>query len=263
MKKLLPIILMLLIFASCKKDKINPSQTRTFTIQSTSNGAAYNIRVAVPDNYNTAQKYDVVYVLDGENDFDFVACNTRKISSEMGKLNALVVGIGYGNNRAVDYTPSDAKEGNGGADKFMAFIKNELIPKMEKEYCADTSRKSRAILGHSFGGLFATYAFAKYNSVFGNYIMLSPSLWYDDEILLRIEQESRPANQNNPQVVFLGLGELENSGRMLAPYTAFLQRLQSNYRNLKVDNNIEPQLNHMGSKNPNIIKGLEFYFSNK
>ena len=99
-----------------------------------------------------------------------------------------MVSIGYGYDRALDYTPTKAKEGDGGADKFMAFIKDELIPKMELDFGADTLRKNRIIIGHSFGGLFAAYAFTNYNNVFGNYIMLSPSLWYDNEILFQMEQ---------------------------------------------------------------------------
>ncbi len=87
------------------------------------------------------------------------------------------------------------------------------------------SRMSRTILGHSFGGLFGAYAFANHNEVFGNYILLSPSLWYADEIVFKLEQENRNINKNNPQLVFLGLGEMENSGQMLAPFKAFYQLL--------------------------------------
>lgn len=263
MKRLIPLLLLVLLMAACKKEKVNPAQTSTFCIQSAANGANYTIKVALPDNYDAAKKYATIYVLDGKDNFDYVAVNAKKISNELGKTNALVVCIGYGNDRAVDYTPTDAKEGDGGADGFMQFIKNELVPKMEHDYSADTQRQSRTILGHSFGGLLAAYAFTNYNSVFGNYIMLSPSLWYDNEILLKLEQEHRAANQGNPQLVFMGLGELENSGRMQAPYVAFLQRLQQHYPGMKIDSNIESQLDHVGSRNPNILKGLRFYFQNK
>ena len=106
-----------------------------------------------------------IYVLDGEENFDFVAENCNRISGEFATSNVLVVSIGYGNDRAVDYTPVEggggAVNGGGGAEKFMLFIKNELIPEMENEYGADSSRINRTILGHSFGGLFGAYAFYK------------------------------------------------------------------------------------------------------
>ena len=262
MKKLF-FILLVLFLASCKKDVFSPALTEEFSILSTSNGAKYNIKVALPQNFSPeVHKYAAIYVLDGEELFDFVAENCTRISSDFGASNVLVVSIGYGNDRSFDYTPSKTNEGGGGGDKFMLFIKNELIPEMENAYGADTSRTNRTILGHSFGGLLGAYAFTNYNTVFANYIILSPSLWYDNEIILKREQENRSINRNNYQLVFLGLGELE-PGRMLAPFQAFYQILQNNYPDIKIKRHSEPQLNHRGSEKPNIIQGLKYYFKNR
>jgi uncharacterized protein len=263
MNKIIPFLLLILI-ASCKKEEFNPDLTKEFSILSTSNGANYTIKVALPEDYSPdTKKYAAIYVLDGEEDFDFVAEKCSEISSDFSTSNVLVVGIGYGNDRSVDYTPTETDEGGGGAEEFMLFIKNELIPEMENEYGADTLRINRTILGHSFGGLAAAYAFTNHNNVFGNYIMLSPSLWYDNEIMLGLEQENRNNNKDIHQLVFLGLGELENQGRMLAPFQAFLLRLQNNYPDITIKSHLEPHLDHLGSKNPNIIEGLNFYFQNR
>lgn len=267
MKKLIFIFLVFLI-ASCRKELFSPDFTKEFSIQSVSNGALYNIKVALPQSYSPqTQKYDAIYVLDGEENFDFVAEKCSRLSSDLGSSNVLVIGIGYGNDRAIDYTPVEggggAINGGGGAEKFLLFIKNELIPRIENEYGADTLRIKRTILGHSFGGLCGAYAFTNFNQVFGNYILLSPSLWYADEIVLKYEQEHRNINKNYHQLVFLGMGELENSGQMLAPFSAFLHQLQNNYPNIKIKSNFEPHLNHRGSENPNIIEGLTFFFQNR
>jgi uncharacterized protein len=267
MKKLI-FILFVLLFISCKKEVFNPELTKEFTILSASNGAKYKIKVALPQNFSPAtQKYAAIYVLDGEEIFDFVAENCNSISGDIASSNVLVVGIGYGNDRAVDYTPvkggGGMVNGGGGAEKFMLFIKNELIPRMESDYSADTLRINRTILGHSFGGLFGAYAFTKYNEVFGNYILLSPSLWYADEIVFRFEQENRSVNMINHQLVFLGMGEMENTGQMLAPFQAFYQLLRKNYPEMVIKSHLEPHLSHRGSENPNIKEGLKFYFQNK
>jgi len=263
MKRLSPILLILVI-ASCNIVEFNPELTTTFSIQSVSNGANYTMKVGFPETYSPqSHKYAVMYVLDGEENFDFVAETCRKISRDLSTSNVIVVGIGYGNDRALDYTPTKANEGGGGAEQFMLFINNELIPKMETDYGADTVRKSRTILGHSFGGLLSAYAFTNHNNVFGNHIILSPSLWYDNEILLRLEQENREVNKNNHQLVYLGLGQMENEGRMLAPFQAFYQRLKNNYPGIQVTSHLEPHLDHRGSENPNIIEGLNFYFQNR
>ena len=263
MKKLFAIIL-LLALVSCKKEDFNPELTREFSIQSSSTGANYIIKVALPENYNSeTQKYATVYVLDGEENFNLVAENCNTISRDLATSNVLVVSIGYGNDRAVDYTPTDVAEGGGGAEMFMHFIKDELMPKMEIDFGADSSRKNKTILGHSFGGLLGAYAFTKFNEVFGNYIMLSPSIWYDNEIILKYEKEYRDRNKENHQLVFMGLGEMENMGRMLAPFQAFYETLKNNYPEMKITKNLEAHLDHGGSKNPNIVKGLNFYFQNR
>ena len=263
MKKLIPLLLVFAI-ASCQKEDFSAELTVCFSIKSTLSGANYPIKVALPENYNPeTQTYATIYVLDGEENFDFVAENCKKISHDLSTSNVLVVSICYGNDRVDDYTPTKAKEGGGGAEKFMQFIENELIPRIESEYAVDTLRSSRTILGHSFGGLLAAYAFTNHNTVFGNYLMLSPSIWYDNEIMLRLEQENRAINSSNHQWVFLGLGQLENQGRMLVPFEAFYQRLLNNYPGIELQRNLEPQLNHVGSKNPNILKGLNFYFKSR
>lgn len=248
---------------SCKKEKFNVELTKEFEIHSNSTQANYTIRVGLPSDYSADKRYPTIYVLDGESDFAYVANQCKEISDNKGVQNAIVVGIGYGNNRALDYTPTKANEGSGGAQQFMDFIKNELIPKIEQDYSSDTTRASRVILGHSFGGLFCAYAFTQFNNVFGNYLILSPSLWYDNEVLLRYEQNNRSANAAQRQLVFMGIGKLENSGRMQVPFEAFYQRLNSNYQNIKLVKNVEKDLDHMGSKAPNIKESLCFYFNNR
>jgi uncharacterized protein len=262
--KTLASIFVIVVFGSCNTVEFSPNLIKEFSIQSVSNGGNYTIKVGLPENYGSkTQKYAAIYVLDGEENFEFVAEHCKEISSGYSTSNVLVVSIGYGNDRTLDYTPTKASEGGGGAEKFMLFIKNELVPRIENDFGADTLRKNRTILGHSFGGLLCTYAFTNYNNVFGNYIILSPSIWYDNEIMLKLEQNNRDVNKNNHQVVFMGLGELESDGRMLAPYSAFFQRLQNNYPGIQIKSHIEPELYHRGSEHPNMIEGLNFYFQNR
>lgn len=263
-QKMLLIRLALFVLSSCSEVSIDPASVAEFTIKSATNGSSYSIRAARPDDFFTSgEKYAVIYVLDGEENFSFVAQETRQLSSRYGVQNPIVVSIGYGNDRNLDYTPTRTGDNTGGGPEFLQFIKDQLIPKMEQEFRADTARSGRVILGHSFGGLFGAYAFGADNALFGNYLMLSPSLWYDNEICNRLEAENRSENFNTRQLVFIGGGELENSGRMQAPVEGFYNALKGNYTDLRITRNIEEGLSHMGSKNPNIRKGLEFYFQNR
>ena len=95
MKTLIPILLVL-ILASCQKEEVLPILTNEFSINSTATGATYPIKVALPQDYNPAtHTYATIYVLDGEENFSFVAENCEKISHELSAANVLVVSIGY------------------------------------------------------------------------------------------------------------------------------------------------------------------------
>lgn len=254
-----------ILLASCKEEEFNPSLTREFTLQSASSGASYEIKVGLPDNYNESatKKYSSIYVLDGEENFAFVAKKCKEISSQYSTGNVLVVSIGYGKDRSIDYTPTKVSSETGGGAEFLDFIETQLIPRIEQDFSVDTIRSSRVILGHSYGGLFGAFTLAVNNDLFGNYLLLSPSIWFDNEVSLLLEKQNRINIKKKHQLVFLGIGELENAGRMQAPFEAFYQILRDNYSDINLSKNKEQDLDHMGSKNPNITKGLNYYFQNR
>jgi len=258
-------ISLLLLLGSCTKDEAFISgEIREFFLQSVANGATYDIKVGLPVNYNpSGEKYATIYVLDGKEIFGFVANRCREISEQYDKKNVLVVSIGYGKDRSIDYTPTKVSSVTGGAPQFLNFIETQLIPKMEQDFHADSSRNSRIILGHSYGGLFGGYTFSVNNAVIGNYIMLSPSFWFDNRVALQMENDNLAKNKNKKQLVYLGIGENEERDRMIAPFEIFYQTLRANYNNIKLEKNIEKNTGHMDSRNPNIIKGLTYYFLNR
>ena len=260
------ILLLAFIFSSCeKKEAFDPALTQQeFIVSADQIGENYKIRVGLPADYNPAlNSYASIYVLDGEDDFEFVANRCKEISDSLDATNVVVVSIGYGRNRSIDYTPTKMSSVTGGGPEFLKFIENQLIPVIENTYQVDTARSSRVILGHSYGGLFGTYAFCTNNKVFGNYILLSPSLWFDSMVSMQMEKDHRAAISNKEQLVFMGIGGAEEEDRMLAPFHTFYNILQEHYPNTKLDQNIEPSKSHMGSKKPNIVRGLNFYFQNR
>ncbi len=257
-------LLLILFFSSCKKEVFNSYATKEFTVRSVSNGASYVIKVGLPANYNSSnEKYATIYLLDGKEIFDFITNKCKEISDRHAVKNVLVVSIGYGKDRSIDYTPTKVSELTGGGPQFLNFIETQLVPKIEQDYNGDTARGNRVILGHSYGGLFGGYAYSVNNKVFGNYILLSPSFWFDNLVALQLEKDNRAINKSREQLVFMGIGEAENMGRMQAPFEAFYQTLRDNYTDIKLAKNIEKNLDHMGSRNPNIEKGLNYYFQNR
>lgn len=88
-------IILLSFLESCKKEAFSPELTREFSIQSTANGATYDIKVGLPAHYDPAvEKYATIYVLDGEEDFDFVSNQCKEFTDKNAVENVLVVGKG-------------------------------------------------------------------------------------------------------------------------------------------------------------------------
>jgi hypothetical protein len=262
--KVITTVLIVLIFTSCTKDVPFTGLTKEFKITSNANGATYNIRVALPENFNAStDKYVTMYVLDGEIIFGVVANKCKELAEQIGAANVLVVSIGYGKDRSIDYTPTKMSSVTGGGPEFLTFIENELIPQIETNYRADRARSKRVILGHSYGGLLGAYSFTERNKIFGNYILLSPSLWFDNQVSFQHEKDNRINNKGRQQLVFLGIGDKEEEDRMKEPFERYYQILRDNYTNIKLVKNYESNTGHIDSRNPNIMKGLEYYFNNR
>ncbi len=131
--------------------------------------------VNLPKDYETSNKtYPVLYVLDGLQSNLIEAINvTNKLRAEM-----IIIAI-PNTDRNRDMMPLSTptyEVDNPGADNFLSFIGDELIPHMEKNYRANGTRTIR---GRSLSGLFVMYAFLKRPELFENYIGNSAG-WYAD-----------------------------------------------------------------------------------
>lgn len=140
-------------------------------------------------------------------DYSFaLARNTIEHLSDRQRIRpAIVTGIAYAVpsncrlNHTRDYTPYFVKHGgygdeyqavSGGAPQFKQFFEQELIPFIDQHF---RSSGKRYLVGHSFGGLFASRVAVTYPTLFNGYFIVSPSLWYADKRLLNsISNELTP-----------------------------------------------------------------------
>jgi len=154
------------------------------------------LNVYLPQDYSadSIEKYHVIYLLDGSMDEDFIHIAGLVQFANFPWINlapkSIVVGISN-IDRQHDYTyPSenelDKEElpTHGGSEKFIEFIASELQPFIESRYKTDGTK---TIIGQSLGGLLATEILLKQSDLFDNYVIVSPSLWWDDESLLKDE----------------------------------------------------------------------------
>ena len=163
-------------------------------------GEERTIWIRVPASYNDVsssnQTYPVVYVLDGKSAF-FPVTGVVSFMSEKDHVNyqipeMIIVGVDT-ENRFRDLTPNastrqpngeEAKtpeqklmmQGSGGGEQFLKFLKEEVFTYIEKQY---RTNPFRIYIGHSLGGLTATYTFLKHPELFNATISIDPSLWWD------------------------------------------------------------------------------------
>ncbi|TYQ00058.1 hypothetical protein C7447_101666 [Tenacibaculum adriaticum] len=197
MKKILfLIILHIFIFKSHSQSKIVIGEK--FKIFSKTLNEEREYWISLPDNYNDTiyepEKYPVTFFLDGDRHFqsltgihDFLSKGPYASLPEM-----ILVGILTTKNRTRDLTPTSVKQAqtgknfvfkdSGGNENFMIFLKNELLPKIEKDY---RTNGYKTIIGHSFGGLTVLNTLFTEPKLFNSYIAIDPSIWWDDEYVLK------------------------------------------------------------------------------
>jgi uncharacterized protein len=140
------------------------------------------------------KKLPVMYLLDGTAHFHSVTGMIHQLSSINGNTvvpEMIVVAVGYPD-RTRDLTPTHIDEmmgdsnfprSSGGLDKFTDFLEKELIPHIEQKYNA---APYRTYVGHSLGGLAVTHTLLTRPHLFSNYVSIDPSLWWDDQLELKL-----------------------------------------------------------------------------
>jgi len=155
------------------------------------------IQVIFPKKYQPDQtdRFDVLYVLDGE----WNTSLAQKLYEflEYAKFipsNIIIVSIPnlYKNGinmRDRDFTPTRPENSDiaGGADNFLLFLKDELVPFINNKYPTNTD--NNILYGTSSGGLFAIYAYLSEPAIFRSYVTVEPSLWWDNEFINKIASE--------------------------------------------------------------------------
>jgi predicted alpha/beta superfamily hydrolase len=163
------------------------------------------IQVFTPANYKpgSTDKYDVLYVLDGGNWNTGLILQLQHFLEGEPYMPPIIIVSVLNIDRNKDLTPTHSSENNtsGGADKFLGFLKNELIPYVDKTY---PSNGNNTLWGHSFGGLFVLYALLNEPKTFKSYIAVDPSLWWDKVYLPKIAANKLPALAGLNTILFIG-----------------------------------------------------------
>ena len=152
-----------------------------------------------PGSRATNDRYPVLYLLDAEEHF---ASTVGMIKQMNGRWpNMIVVGI-TNTNRTRDLTPtSGSSQGIRGANNFMQFIEKELIPHMDSLY---PTAPYRILSGHSLGGLTVIHTLLNNPCLFNAYIAIDPSLWWNDQKLIKQAKQDLSSKKFQNKSLFVG-----------------------------------------------------------
>ncbi|MEO0728477.1 MAG: alpha/beta hydrolase-fold protein [Bacteroidota bacterium] len=166
---------------------------KTVSINSKILGETRVLNIYLPSTYSadSSNTYPVIYLLDGSSDEDFIHVSGIVQFGSFSWINmvpeSIVVGIGNVD-RKRDFTyPSESEldqtefPTSGQSGKFISFLENELQPFIDSSY---KTADIKTIIGQSLAGLLVTEILFEKPHLFDNFIIVSPSLWWDDEKLL-------------------------------------------------------------------------------
>jgi uncharacterized protein len=177
-----------------------------FDMTSKISGRAYRIFVFQPPSPPPPSGYPVVVMTDGNMSFPAAAILDGMFALQGGKA-ALVVGVGYPADdaftpfvqrnrdltpptplsgiRSVPGQPPAKLENYGGSQDFLRFLVEELRPAIAATYTVDPN--DQTLYGHSLGGLFVLGALFAQPGSFRNFVVSSPSIWWNRRAVLKSE----------------------------------------------------------------------------
>ena len=187
----------------------------TFTIESGLLKETRRINVYLPPGYTESgdARLPVLYMPDGGLAEDFLhVAGLVQVGVGNGTMRPFIL-VGIENTeRRRDMTgptenPEDKKIAPrvGGSEAFRKFLRTELMPEVKARY---RTADETAVVGESLAGLWVIETFLLEPDLFDTYIAFDPSLWWNDDHLLKSAPEQlRKAAKPDRTVYFATSGD--------------------------------------------------------
>jgi len=264
-----------------------PYDVDVYDLPVASNGVAYRLYVRAPlREPEDREKASTFYFLDALNNFVPAAAMSYNFEYFNYIPAAYFIGVGYQDesdgvvkeaNRTRDYTPtafepSDEShflaanpvdyEHSGGADAFLDVLHDQIIPFVESRF--DVDEADRVLIGKSMSGLAAVHAFLTRPGLFNRYVVVSPSIWWDDWLyerrdryVMRTVRETSGTEYPLETRVYLAAGAGEERLGMLADLYTLTDALRRDAReNLKIYLEVLPGEQHEGVFPAAFMRGI-------
>lgn len=254
------IILLLTISFSANAQRIDRKMIYSPQIQD-----SFLIQIRIPAGYQPGKPYHHIYMTDGSLKIGNYVLGKDSSWRANVPEHCIIITIAHVGNytmkRQRDFLPSDAggysEPKFGQARKFYLFLKNTVIPMVNKQY---GSRKSSAFIGHSFSGLFCVYTLFQEDKLFDRHFAISPSIWANKSELMQIEASHAKKTKTLNGNLDLLAGGLEVFNMVLSSTRQFYQQtVNRKYAGYKVSFNTINNANHYSIIKPGVDRALENY----
>lgn len=218
------------------QDPVNPGKplevAKSYTLASTVLGQTRVVNIYLPPSYTEGnQSYPALFLLDGGIKEDFLhILGLASLAADYRNIREFVlIGI-EGIDRRHDFTaPSSVEKDReatptaGGSAKFREFLEKELLPFAKKQV---RLTEETVLMGESLAGLFVMETFLRQPELFGGYIAISPSMWWDGQSLAKeaptlLQKQPYPPNRR----IFMTIGS--EGGTMLEGVQMVAKALES------------------------------------
>jgi predicted alpha/beta superfamily hydrolase len=143
--------------------------------------------IYAPDtSHDVNERFPLMVLLDGDSHFVHTTGIVQALSGGGRMPRIIVVGI-ESMERTHDFTQADSSiPGSGGADMFLRFMGDELLPYVESHYA---TAPLRILVGHSLAGSLVLNALLTRPQIANAYFIISPNLWLGNDTLVnQLEQ---------------------------------------------------------------------------
>lgn len=171
---------------SSQRTTTHTSDIRYDSIQSKALGTAIGFSIYLPEGYNSAQTYPVLYIMYGYGGNQYSMFNgfmsVNRTADKMiaaGTMKPMILVVpDYKNSFAVNSTRAQNPNAGGGTiGLFEDYLIKELIPYIDQRFATDKNRSGRFIEGYSMGGFAALYLGFNYPELFSKIGAHSSALW--------------------------------------------------------------------------------------
>lgn len=225
------------------------------------------LNIYLPQKFDKTKSYPIIYLLDGSINEDFIhVTGLVQFFNQMYAMPETIV-VGIANiDRKRDFTfHTDLKDlqkdypTTGHSDKFINFLEKELKPYIESQFkTTDTY-----IFGQSLGGLLATEILLKKPEMFNNYFIISPSLWWDDESLLKQANQLLSKIPDTKKFVYVSVGKGEHPVMIKDAEDLYDILKKANKKNWTVEYKMMEGDNHATILHRSLYEGLVKIFPYK